>query len=68
MGIYRYVILITTLACTAWILLVASGYHPDEGSDRAETSAKENSPNQKKEEKNILELSWTGTKEHYMLA
>ena len=49
----------------AWILLVASDYHPDEGSDWAETSAKENSLDEEKEEKNILELSWTGTKEHH---
>ena len=58
---------VTTLACLL-DLLVASDYHSDEGSDRAETSAKENCPDQEKEEKNILELSWTGTKEHYMLA
>ena len=32
----------------AWILLVASSYHPDEGSDWAETSAKENSLDQEK--------------------
>ena len=40
----------------ARIFLVASGYHPDEGSDRAKRSVKGNSPDQKKEEKNILEL------------
>ena len=52
-----------------WILLVAGGYHPDESSDRAETSSKENSQDQEKQErKNILELSWTGPKAHYMLA
>ena len=32
-----------------WVLLIASGYRPDESSDRAETLAK-NSPDQEKEE------------------